>query len=167
MDSFKASYILDENEILFLLDSMQDILPSVPVQYMLDQYQHENTAPLNAEEGLVYKKLAKKASGKVVLEPVVDMLARSALSSEALWIIEFGDTVEPEIVLKSKNIYLHIKRYPHISKAWKITPHREKNTLLNEFEGQKVSEVSHIDRYGLRKFESVSEIKLWIEDNAE
>jgi len=151
MSSFKTSYILNKNEAMFLLGSFREAAPSRPALYIIETYLRDSDMPQAAVEGLLYKKLAKKSFGEIVLEPVVDLLVRSALSSEALWVADFEEADGAVLILESKDIYLHIRRYPHISDAWKITPYQSKRLLSGEFEGLTILKAVRIDLNGNRE----------------
>ena len=150
MDSLKTSYILNKYEILLLFNSIPDIEPSGPARFIIDRYLSDNVMSLDAVEGLVYKKLAKKLPGGIVIEPVVDYLMRSALSSDLLWIVGCADADDPDLVLKTGEMYLHIRKYPHISDSWRITPYQSKELMLGEFDGQTILEVNQIDKNGTK-----------------
>ena len=151
----KASYILNKCEILFLINSITDIPRSCPAQYLLDQYLGDSVVSQDVAEGLVYKKLAKKSSGKIILEPVIDLLVRYALSSDTLWIVKCADINEDILVLKCAKFYLHVRRYPYISDTWKITPYQSKDSLSGEFDGLIVLNIKCVDKH---------ENNTWIED---
>ena len=167
MDFFKTSYILTKYEILFLYSCISDTVPSPPAQYILSRYLTDSLAPQEAVEGLVYKKLAKKLSGRIVLEPVVDLLMRSALHSDTLWIAECGGIENFVLLLRSDDIYIHIRRYQHISDAWKITPYQSRNALLGEFDGLNIAKVIRIGSGSSRKVFKAENSMSWIEDGRE
>ena len=166
MNSVKASYILEVFEMLFLIGSAADLTPSLPTQYLINQYLPDNFSPQDVEEGLVNKRLAKKTNGNITLEPVVDLLVRSALSSDTIWVVKCGGIDEPVFVLKADDIFLHIMRYPHISNAWKITPYKNKETLLGEFDVMAISEVRRVNKHGEQRFLDTDEKNRWIEGDA-
>ena len=159
MDSFKTSYILTKNELLFLLSSIRDVKPSHAVQYIINQFLSDSIASQDAVEGLVYKKLANKAYGKVVLEPVIDLLARSMLTSDSIWVIECDITPSPVVILKTEDMYLYVSCYTHISDAWKITPYQTKDALRGETNDLSILSVTLIDKNGTqRKLEACDQI---------
>lgn len=179
MSGFKASYILSGPELLYLFNVAR-ISPSRPAQYFIDWYLRDgggagaDTAPgnsnetvldaggvdlpsgrsyepaLDAAEGLVFKKLAVKSSGAVILEPVVDLLVRSALTSDTMWIVKRPDGGDADLILKSAGIYLLIMRYPRIPDAWRVTPYPGKAQLFEDFDGFAATEACRIDSEGKR-----------------
>ena len=166
MNNFKASYILDENEILFLINNHPDFKPSHPAQYLIKHYMPDYAASEGVVEGLVNKNLAKIVYGNIVIEPVIDFLAKSVLLSNALWIIESRENDWPVFVLRSQNIYLHIRRYPLIANSWKITPHQNKDALLDEFIGQEISAINRVDINGTQLQLAADEANSWIKGGA-
>ncbi len=167
MNSFKTSYILTKCEILFLLSKIPNITPSNLAQHLLSQYLSNSIGSQDAVEGLVYKKLVRKSSWEIVLEPVVDLLARLALSADTLWIAECLGIANSVLVLKAKDIYLYVQRYPHIANAWKITPYQSKDALLGEFDELTVTEVMRIGKDGLQQPLKVNDNISWIKDGGE
>ena len=153
--------------MLYLTGSAADVTPSCPAQYIMSQYLPDSFSPQYVEEGLVYKGLAKKSRGNITLEPVIDLLVRLALSSDTIWVVKCGDNDELVFVLNANDIYLHVTRYPHISDAWKITPHKNKEALLDEFDGLAISEVRRVNKNGEQQILNTGEKKSWIEGDAE
>ena len=164
MNSFKTSYIFTKQEIQFLFRSISGVTPSCPARYILSQYLSDSFSSQEAIEGLVYKKLARKSPGKIVLEPVVDLLARSALSSDTLWIVEFSEVSKPLLLLRSKDIDLRIQHYPYIPSTWKITPYQSKDAFLTEFDELTVTCIIQISKDGTQQLIAVDDIKSRIED---
>lgn len=162
MNRFKASYILNKCELLLLLSCIPDITPSAPAKYLLDHYLKDSVASQDAVEGLVYKNLAKKADGEIVIEPVVDMLVRAALSTEALWVATTKS--DSLFILHSKELYLLASRYPHISDTWKITPYQTANALRDELGVQTFVEIQAIDSDGLQLIVVPDDIHSWLKE---
>lgn len=150
MDSFKTSYILTKDEMLYLLSSLRDVRPSHPAQYIINQYLSSVAVTQGAIEGLIYKKLVNKSSEKTVLEPVIDLFVRAALSSESIWIVECSDIKSPVLIIKTRDMYLYISCYTHISDAWKVTPYQTKDVLLSELGYLNILTVTFIDKNGIR-----------------
>ena len=143
---------------------MRDVMPSFPAQYVIDRYLSDSEASQDALEGLLYKKLARESSGEVVIEPVVDFLVRSALSSDMLWIVRCADTDSPALILRAEGVYMHIRRYPHITDAWRITPYQNKELLLEEFDEQTVLAAMRIDKNGDQELIDITNDS-WMEAN--
>jgi len=162
LSNFKTSYILTKNEILFLFGCFPDVVPTDPARYVIETYLSDCSAPQAAVEGLVYKKLAKKTYEKIVLEPVVDLLVKSALSSKTLWIADFPDIEGSVLVLRSDEMCFHIRRYPLISDAWKITPYQKKEHMSGEFEGLTLIKATRIDKDGKQE---IMDNDSWMEDS--
>jgi len=164
LNNFKASYILNKCEILFLLNGIKDVAPSHTARHIISQYLTDSVVLQEVIDSLVYKKLVTQISGQIVLEPIVDLLVRSVLSSDMLWIIQCAEDKGSVLVLKAEEIYLYIRRYPHIDGAWKITPYQSKETLLCEFDGLTVEGVELIDADGKQQTLKVDEGNSWLED---
>ena len=164
MNSYKASYILNKHEIQFLLNSITDVPPSMPTHHILSLFEETETHPPEAIDSLLYKKLIKKTQSGVAFEPVVGLLVKSALMSDTLWIIKCTDTTEPIFVFKAKDLYIHIKSYPHIPGAWKVSPYQDSDTLLCEFDGQTISAIKRVDKNGKQQTQAIDENNSWIKD---
>lgn len=160
MKGIKASFILTKSELLFLLSSIKDVTPSRPAQHIITQYLTDSFELREAVEGMVSKKLAKKVSGSVVIEPIVDLLIKFALTSVSLWVIECSGTTT--FILHSDKIYLCIRRYPHIADSWKFTPYQNSDALLGDFDNKSVSKIEHIDANGTWSLIENVESNLWI-----
>ena len=112
-----------------------------------------------AVNGLIYKNLARKVSGSLVLAPVVTLLVETILSSDALWIISSDEARETVFVLKSNKLALHIQRYAHIPNTWKITPYQSIELLSEEFRGEVITSAIRIDKNGAQKRCNVINLK--------
>lgn len=132
MGELKTSYIFTKPEMLFLLSSVTDTSPTYPMKYALNEYFSDSMASQEAVDGLEYKKLINKKSGSVSLEPVIDLLVRSAMSAQKLWIVNESVT-NLMVILKSEDMFLYIKSYPLINGAWRIAPYKNIQEMMQEF----------------------------------
>lgn len=162
MGELKASYIFTKPEMLFVLNSVS-LSPACPMQYLLNEYFSGMTASQEAVDGLEYKKLISITSGKVTLEPVIHLLARSALSAGKLWIIN-KDEASRMFILKSDKVLLHIKSYPLIDGAWRIAPYKTISEMMDEFEDVPVISVSVIDHNGEKTHITSPKDFTWLEE---
>lgn len=163
MGELKTSYIFTKPEMLFLLSSVTGISPTYPMKYILNEYLSDSIASQEAVEGLEYKKLIIKLSGRVSLEPVIDLLVRSALSSKKLWIIN-ENTAHLMIILKSKDMFLYIKSYPLINGAWRIAPYKIVAEMLHEFNDTPILSVKIIDDSGEKTCMTSPKDFTWLEE---
>ena len=152
MNYFKASYIINKCEMQFLLNSTLNsdakITASRPAQYILDHYLIGGYSPDDAAASLIYKMLAKKVSGAVVLEPVLSLLVKSVLTSDTLWLAENGNKGETTFFLKSNKLFLLAKKYAYIPHTWTITPYKGIEPLTEDLRGVAFSRITQIDKHG-------------------
>jgi len=163
MSGLKTSYIFTKPEMLFLLSNVHDISPSFPMKYIINEYLSDSVAPQEAIDGLAYKKLISKSSGKVSLEPVTNLLARSALSTRKIWIIDDNDA-NRIIILKSESMFMHIKRYLLIDGAWRIAPYKNVAEITYEFGDIPIKSVKVIDNAGERTYITPHNDFSWLEE---
>lgn len=147
MGKLKTSYIFTKPEMLFLLSCIYDVTPTFPMRYMLSEYLSDNIASHDVIDELEYKKMITKNAGKVSLEPVIDLLVRSALLANKLWVInESSDNLQ--FIMKAKDMFIHIKSYPLIDGTWRITPYKDMVELTREFDELLISTIQLIDDKG-------------------
>lgn len=148
MNDIKTAYILRRDEALFLLTCVPELRPSAPAMHLLTHCLSDCTVSQEAIEGMVYKKLARKDTDKLVLEPVMDLFARSALTSNRLWFFTDMDEDATALILRSADLFLLIRRYPHIPDSWRITPYQNAQTLRDELLGFSIQQLRAIDSQG-------------------
>jgi len=151
----------------FLFNRLGEIIPFIPTQYFLNKHLLGDEVLEESEESLFHKNFARKVAGEIILEPAVDLLVRSLLRANDLWIVECADVEEPVYVLKSRNMYLHIQHYPHMSDAFRVAPYPNKETLFEEFSEITVTDVKHISKDGVQQSLGVDTNTFWIEDGEE
>ena len=152
--------------MLFLLSSFPKLVPSLPAKYMMEHCLSGHATP-PAVEGLVYKKLAKKTLGAIVLEPVIDYLMRSVLTADTLWIATGDWQADSLLLFKSKDIFLQLQRYPYTIDEWSVTPYPDKDALLIELDGLVFTEVVRIGHDGSRQLIHTAGHFNWIGDDGE
>lgn len=165
MQDYKASYILTKSEMLFLLSSVPEKQSSFPAMYAIDQYLRESVPSQETVESLIGKKLARKAMGSISIEPVVDLLVKSALSAVSLWEIKCAESGVIAVIMRSDALFLLITQYKHIEGNWKITPFQDRGKLLGELDELRFNEVTQVDCGGTQNTIKPDKNYLWIEED--
>lgn len=162
MEGLKASFILTRPEMLFLLNSAAGTTPSGPMEHLLSKCFSSATVSEETVGGLADKGLITKTPDKVSLEPVIGLLARSAMTAGKLWIVNEG-AEDKMMILRSDEMYLYIKRYPLIADSWRIAPYRTASGLHDEFGGIAVRNVRIIGQQGEEAFIESPNDFAWLE----
>lgn len=162
---YKVSYIFTKNEMLFLVSCISNPNISNVAQYLLDKYLTNSIAYEDAIEGLIYKKLAKRSMGTIVIEPVIDFLVRTVLSTNKLWIIKSNKANKSVFIVKAHNLYLHIQSYPIIDGAWKLTPFNNLSEMKKGLINLSDYEVSIIDKSRRLSFIQSAHDLSWLEED--
>ena len=175
MKSFKTSFILDKNELQLLLSGRPEATSSAAAKYLLEKHftnaeipqytidQHLTDAEISRDaiEGLIYKDLARITDGKIIVEPVVDVLVTAALSADTIWIIKHNRDNISKLILRSKELCLFVEAYPRIRDAWKITPYQTLETLKEEADIHGAAEILEVNHTGIPHALSDEEIRWW------
>ena len=93
---------------------------------------------------------------------LIGLLARSAMTAGKLWIVGRG-AEDKMMILRSDEMYLHIKRYPLIADSWRIAPYRTASGLHDEFGGIAVRNVRIIGQQGEEAFIESPNDFAWLE----
>jgi hypothetical protein len=165
MSNYKTAYLLKLSEIKFVMNCVGDAEPSNPAKYILDNMLPDITVNHEAAESLAYKRLVRKEYGRVVLEPVMELLARSALKTRTIWIMKsaraasaFEDNDNTSVyemdniyILKTADFNLMAYRYPHVPDTWKIIPHKNKKSIIDDLETFSIINLICIDESGKKR----------------
>ncbi|HQK34918.1 MAG TPA: hypothetical protein PK074_09345 [Spirochaetales bacterium] len=119
-----------------------------------------------AVEGLVYKKLARKAAGQLIIEPVIELFIKTMLSADRLWIVSHSDNDKPILIIRGQEIWLLITHYSLNREEWKITPFPDMFRLTDELG----NELSNPDITTIKADGSICSIKyddsfLWLKED--
>lgn len=148
VDAPKAAFVFSESELDYLLRMRYSVQVSPQAKYLLCRYFPPGTESEMSIENLLSKNLARRVSGVIITEPVVDLLIKAILSANRLWVVENAETGETVFVLRDERMYLTLRRYPHIAEAWKLTPFENEKTLSEELAQLDISKVLNIDENG-------------------
>jgi len=164
MIGYKTSYILDKSEMLYLLSGFAAAPPLFPAQYILSQYLADGVVGPEAADGLLFKQILSLNDGKLVMEPVVNLMVRAALTADKLWIVGTeGD--KTQFILRSKFMFMYIVEYPLIEGAWKIIPYQKAAEMVDELKAVAITSVNVVDeqerQYELTRRNGFS----WLEEN--
>lgn len=132
MRGFKVSFILTKSEFQLVMNCFQNVSPTLPARYILEEYLTNNIATEDEAEGLVFKKLARKEAGKLIIEPVLELFAKSILSANKLWVVKCLHEAEPVLIIRAQGLFLFITNYTHETGAWKVTPFLNAAELIRE-----------------------------------
>ncbi len=121
MQEFKVSYILTKSEVQLLLSCVVTVKPAFPARYILEESLAGSIWTGDDLESLVSKKMAHKESGKLIIEPVIELIVKSILFMNRLWIVNCMDMSEPILIVGTHHLFLLITHYTPAAETWKIT----------------------------------------------
>ena len=143
----RTSYILTKHETIYLIGCIRGAEQSPSFNYLYKEFLSDEYPPPETVDGLIEKKLVRKVFGGILLEPVVDFLLRSAVSADAAWIFEDGNT-PVTLVLKLRNFFMLVSSYSHINGSWKIAPYQNIEVLNDDLAFGAVTRAVYIDKNG-------------------
>ncbi|HWQ79800.1 MAG TPA: hypothetical protein VN381_13325 [Anaerovoracaceae bacterium] len=114
-----------------LLAGAADSQMSPLLKQAMEELDLDTASTQDAAESLVYKKLAKRVSGGIVTEPVMALIIRAMLSADKLWNLT-ADKTDAVLILRSKDMFLMIRKYPLIKDTLKISPYKNEEKLAEE-----------------------------------
>ena len=161
MSEFKTSFILSKCELQFLLYNRPDVIPSAASQYLLKQYLTNGEITQDAIEGLAYKNLIRVSDGTVFFEPVVNVLAKAALSADTIWIAKRKKDIKLVFILRTRELCLFSELYPRIPDSWKIVPYQTLEALKNDIDMRSVGEIIEVTNTGTPRVLSDDEVQSW------
>lgn len=150
--------------MVYLVSNISNPKISYTAKYILDRYLSNNIGSEDAVEGLIYKKLARKSMGIIVIEPVIDFLVRTTLSANKFWEIDSNNTKMSVFVVKANDLYLYVQSYPVIDGTWKVTPFNNLNEIKEELINIFDYEISMVDNNGKRSIIQPTHDLSWLEE---
>ena len=165
MRELKTSYILTKSETLLLLSSFVDLQPTLPGRYFLEEYLADSIATEDEVEGLIFKKLVHKEAGTLIIEPVVELLAKSILFANRIWIVKCLETVEPVLIIRAHRLYLFITSYELTEGAIKITPFQNTAELREDKQDEfSIVQITTVSKHGKQQSIKPDNSFKWLEE---
>jgi|LSQX01.3.fsa_nt_gb hypothetical protein len=133
--SVKASFLLTGSELILLIDGFDNGLRTPAAQYMTDVFLNQTGDSDKAEVaqvGLIEKKLIRKASGMLFVEPVIKLIVKDIVTADRTAIVKPVGYGKPFYVMLCSHMVLMLASYELKEGSFKITPFPDMAALREE-----------------------------------
>jgi hypothetical protein len=130
-----VSYLIHKDEASLILSGAQSIAVTPIARQIQADCLSAHASDTDPAESLCYKHLARKDDGQLYIEPVVQLLAKAFLTTDARWRV--GDL----LILRSPLLYLLVENHKRIPDTWRVTPYQNKDSLLKTLREKRIDTI--------------------------